>query len=81
MDRQLQRMAAILTTLAELDGAPESTLYLFCDMDMQVWGGMKHMLLTADLIQVTNYYVTLTKKGRKLAEQVEKAIKAAGDGQ
>lgn len=74
MDRDLQRIAAILTTLAEFPTAPESSLYMFCDMDMTTWGRIKETLINADLISIKGYQVSLTPKGRVVASQIEEAI-------
>lgn len=74
MDRDLQRIAAILTTLAEFPGVPESTLYMFCDMDMTVWHHIRLTLINADLISISGFLVSLTVKGRIVASQIEEAI-------
>jgi len=33
----LVKIAAIISVLAEVDGSPESTLYLACGSDMALW--------------------------------------------
>lgn len=78
MDRKqvLTLVAAILTTLAETDGSPESTLYIFCDMDLNKWDTLRGIMVNAGWITVVNHYVTLTEDGRQTAQKIEAAIKS-----
>ena len=70
----LVKVAAIITTLLETGGSPESMLYIFCDMDMDNWTKMSYILTTADLVTIKGNYVTLTENGRKAAEKINQAI-------
>ena len=67
-------LAAIITTLAEVNGSPESMLYLGIGMDMDLWTKIRSMLVGAGIIRVQGHYVTLTDKGRELAGQINAAI-------
>lgn len=75
MDNDLIVMATILTTLAEVtDGAPESTLYLAaCNMNITRWQALRWVMAKSDLITVEGHWVTITPKGRELAEKIESA--------
>ena len=68
------RIAAIVTTLAETDGGPESILYLGLGMDMDLWQRLRQMLVQAGIITVASYYVRLTPKGQTLASQLTAAM-------
>jgi hypothetical protein len=67
-------VAAAVTTLAESEGCPESTLYLLCDMDMSRWDILRRVLVGAGWIRILNHYVTLTAEGRTLAESINSRI-------
>lgn len=68
------RVAAILTTLLETNGAPESYLYIFMDMDMDKWQTIRRILIEAGFVQIKSNYVTLTQLGIQTAEKLDKAI-------
>ena len=70
----LTRIAAILTTLDETKGSPESMLYIFMGMDMDKWSQVRNILIDADLVQIKSHYVTLTPKGKETAQKLNKAI-------
>lgn len=70
----LTKIAAILTTLLETGGSPESMLYIFCDMDMDKWTKMRYILTTAEFVTIKGNYVTLTAVGREKAELINKAL-------
>jgi predicted transcriptional regulator len=71
---ELQKVAAIIATLGETNGSPESMLYIFCDMDMDKWTAMRYALVQSDLIIIKGNYVTLTAKGKALADKLNKTI-------
>ncbi len=78
MDKSMLAMtAAILSTLAETDGCPESTLYLLVDCEWQQFEKLKYILLRANLVQIKSHFVTLTDKGKSTAAAINKAIPAA----
>jgi hypothetical protein len=64
------RIAAMIATLAETDGAPESSLYIFLDMDMALWTNVRLLLVSSQLITISSHYVKLTEKGTKLANEI-----------
>ena len=64
------KLAALITTLAEVNGSPESQLYMFFDMNMQLWSEVREVLVSRKLISICNHYVTLTPDGVKLAHKL-----------
>jgi hypothetical protein len=64
------RIAAMVATLAETDGAPESSLYIFLDMNMELWTNVRLLLVSSQLITISSHYVKLTDKGLKLANEI-----------
>ena len=66
----LTKIAAIIATLGEMDGSPESTLYMFCDMDLHAWNMLRDIMIKAEQIQIKNHYVTLTEKGKETAARL-----------
>lgn len=70
----LQKVAAVLSTLKETNGAPESMLYIFFDMDMDLWTRVRNILIAEKLIQVKSHYVTLTDYGMQKATEIDAAI-------
>ena len=72
---EIAKIAAIVTTLNETDGAPESMLYIFLDMNMDEWQTMRHLLVSNGLITIKGNYVTLTEQGKETARKLNKAIK------
>jgi hypothetical protein len=71
----LVRVAAVVTTLAETDGAPESMLYMLCDMNMEQYGILRDVLVKADLVSISGNYVTLTRNGQITADRLNKSMK------
>lgn len=71
----LTRLAAVVTTLDETNGTPESMLYIFCDMDMQAYEILRNVLVKADLVTIRGNYVTLTQNGKETAQKLNAAIK------
>ena len=76
MDKKefMLKVAAILTTLLEVSGAPESQFYIFCDMDMDKWNYIRNFLIAQKWISVKGNYVTLTTEGKEIAEKLNAAI-------
>lgn len=71
-------VAAIVTTLAETGGGPESSLYLALGGDINKWNDIKGLLVSSGLIVVrSDHWVEITAKGRKLAVDIEAARTAA----
>ena len=77
MDKNLllTRVAAIVTTLEETNGTPESMLYIFCDMDMSAYEIVRDILVKANLVTIKGHYVTLTNEGKSMAQRLNAAIK------
>lgn len=71
----LTRVAAIVTTLEETNGSPESMLYIFCEMNMQDYELIRDVLVKAKLVTIKGHYVTLTEEGKKTAQKLNEAIK------
>ena len=70
----LTRIAAIITTLDETNGSPESMLYIFCGMDMQAYEAIRDILVEANLVTIKGHYVTLTSEGKITAAKINAAI-------
>lgn len=74
----LTRVAAVLTTLLETDGGPESSVYLALGANLSDWMGLKGLMLQSDLIRVDrSNWVTLTEKGRQTAEECNAVLAGA----
>jgi hypothetical protein len=73
-NRLMVLVAAVVTTLAESEGCPESTLYLICGSDMDRWNTLRHVLTNGGWVRILNHYVTLTEDGRTLAESINARI-------
>lgn len=75
----LIRVAAILTTLAETNGSPESMLYVaVAGMNITDWQAIRNTMIASGWIKVSAHYVTLTDSGRKIATEINAAL-AKGD--
>ena len=70
----IAKIASILSTLNETNGSPESMLYIFFDMDMDLWSRVRAVLIESELITIKGNYVTLTEKGRETAIKIDKAV-------
>lgn len=73
-------IAAVLTTAAELKAGtafPESTAYIALGCDMDKWHTVRGTLENAGLITVKGYALSLTAKGRDLAEKCNSALAQA----
>ena len=73
-DLLMSRVAAIVCTLAETDGSPESMLYIFCDMNMADWEMVRDIIVRAKFVTISNHYVTLTEQGRVTARELENVM-------
>ena len=62
-------LAAVLTTANDIQPCPESSIYLALGCDIDEWQTVKGLLLSAELATFRGYSVTLTDKGRVLAEK------------
>jgi len=78
---EIAKIAAIVTTLNETDGAPESMLYIFLDMNMDEWQTMRHLLVSNGLITIKGNYATLTDKGRELAQKLNEALETSRENE
>ena len=76
MDKNMlmARVAAILTTLDEVGGTPESNLYLLCGTNMDDYQVLRRILIDAKWVKISNNYVTLTETGKTTAQRINKAI-------
>ena len=70
----LYKVAAILCALEETKGAPESSLYMFCDMDIDMWSRLRDIMVESKLIEVKGHWVTLTPDGKMHAEKINRNI-------
>lgn len=72
----LTRIAAVVTTLAETSGSPESALYIFCNMDIRAYETLRDILLKSGLVSIKGNFVTLTAEGQETAKRLNAAIAA-----
>ena len=73
----LRYIAAVLTTLAELDtGCPESTVYMAMGMNIHQYGELREVLVGSGLVTVSGHYIELTPKGRELAAKCQALVPA-----
>ena len=70
----LTRIAAIVTTLDETNGSPESMLYIFCEMNMNDYEMIRDILVKAGYVTIKGNYVTLTLEGKETAIKLNAAI-------
>ena len=70
----MAKIAAVLTTLRDTGGAPESMLYIFFDMNMDLWTKVRAILIEADLITIKGHYITLTPLGTEKADRLNAVI-------
>jgi hypothetical protein len=75
--QMLAKIAAVLSTLKETNGAPESHLYIFFGMDLDLWTRIRDILISENLIQVKGHFVTLTPFGIQKATQIDKVVNKA----
>jgi predicted transcriptional regulator len=73
-DLLLARIAAIVGTLEETNGSPESMLYIFCEMNMSDWQTIRDILMDAGLVTIKSHYVTLTAKGSETAKRINQTV-------
>ncbi len=76
MDRNqmLVYIAAILSTLLDVDGTPESMLYIAVGMDMSSWEAIKDVMTRCNWISCKGHYVQLTNEGKLKAIEINKAV-------
>lgn len=70
-----QKLAAIIATLQETNGSPESMLYIFFDMNMNLWIQVRNALVADGLVTIKAHFVTLTPKGEALATKINSLLK------
>jgi hypothetical protein len=72
------KLAAVISTLGDFpDGAPESILYLGIGCDLSEWYFLKGTMVQSDIIHEEYNLVTLTAKGKMLADKINAATKVA----
>ena len=73
MTRQelIKYITIIVSALLETDGSPESSLYMFVDMDIHKWETIRNALIGGGLITIKANFVKLTDKGEELAKAVD----------
>ena len=71
----MTRIAAIVSTLNETNGAPESMLYIFCNMDMNDWSIIKDVLIRSGMMTCKGHYCRLTDSGIETAKKLDAVIK------
>lgn len=70
----LARIAAIITTLAEVDGSPESYLYLACGSDMTCWETVRRILVESGQVTISNHYARITEAGKETAARLNHSL-------
>ena len=76
--RTMVAVAAILATLAEVEGgsSPASILYVGLGMDHSFYVSVQVILASAGLVTVCGNVVTITETGRALAVRINTATSA-----
>lgn len=77
MPPHMIEIVAILTSLLECGGSPESMIPLSLEMagcNATRWEHLRRVLVDNDLINISHHYVTLTEKGTKLAKDLQKEL-------
>ena len=74
---QMIQVAAILTTLAEVEGCPESSLYLLVGCNWESFEKLSFILRGAGFIEIKAHYCTITSKGREIADKLNATLTAA----
>jgi hypothetical protein len=74
-ERTVAILIAILETLNETDGGPESSIYLAMGCDMSAWEVYRGILVAADWVSIAHHWVSLTDKGRALCADLTTARK------
>lgn len=74
-------LAILVTTIAEVDFAPESMLYIGFSMDLPRYELIKRLALAAGLIEsAQRHALRITDKGRKLAAELNGILADAKAG-
>ena len=73
-NKMLVLVATVLTTLYEVDGAPESELYMVCQTNMDLYQQLRHILVSGKFITIKANWMTLTEHGKLTAERLNKAL-------
>jgi len=69
-----RKLCAVITTLADVPMAHETTLYLGLGCDMAVWENVKFVLSAGGLATFFNHKVRITEAGRAMAAKINKAM-------
>jgi hypothetical protein len=67
-------VAAVLTTLAETDGGPESSCYLALGGKLESWEMIKFIMTRAGWITTRAHWVELTDAGKSKVREIEAAL-------
>lgn len=71
----LSRLAAMLVTLLEMGGGPESIFYLVvANGNMAAWEVVRAALQADDLVTFRNHWMTLTPKGVEKATRLREVM-------
>jgi hypothetical protein len=69
-----RKLCAVITTLADVPMAPETTLYLGLGSNMEEWETVKTVLLAGKLATCDCNEVRITEAGRAMAAKINKAM-------
>ena len=72
----LLKIAAVVSALKGTEGAPESTLYMFNNMNMDAHMSLMATLQRANLIENKGHWVKLTARGEALAKSIDETLAA-----
>lgn len=70
----LAKVTSILITLSELNGSPESVIYLSLGCDLIEWAAITDSLIERGWISIHAHFVSLTPKGREIAAKWQEAL-------
>mgnify|MGYP001488244356 CR=1 FL=1 len=65
-----QMLCAVLTTLDEVEYAPESSIYLALEIDLGKFDEVKNMLTSAGLVKSYGNAMSITPAGRAMVVQI-----------
>lgn len=80
MTRELiyAHVSAVLSTLLEVgEPAPESSLYLAMESNIERYHMIRNLMIDSGLISVEHNAVSLTEKGREVAERCDKVLRGS----
>ena len=76
-DELNKKLCAVITTLDEVDFAPESSLYLGMGSSLEDWQTVKSVLIAGNLATIECNAVRITPAGHALADKINAFVAGA----